>query len=289
MPRLRTLALFFPPALALAAVAACGGPTVHDLGASTAPPATQTATPTAAPTNTPAADSTCRDVTISDGKDGSGPTNTVVYISALGATSDASETLGASGATAGGPVTLCAAPANGNKSALTLLNDVVIAVSLPQSNCACAQLLADGTTGTLYGGPDPDPLDFTVTKDSAGTGAGGAATVVDGPGAVTAKGDLRIVFKARVAQLSGTCTPEACLTGLGGVAIQDLPFTTGTVVSEMTNTRQGGTVSVTVTGAPFPDWSDPAQKGSLAGGAAQIEDVSGLNQDVAEVQRVAEK
>src|SRR5579859_198852 len=162
-------------------------------GGTTATGGGGTPTPTPVPSGTPNPNAIgCRPYQVSQGVDGTGPTASYVSISALSG-SDASEFLGAGGLTADGPLNLCGGQLSAGKAPLTLQQDVTIAVSLPQSNCACTQYLSAGTTGTLYCAASTDALDFTETLNSNNDAQPVPPQVqTDGPGAVAHAGDARI-------------------------------------------------------------------------------------------------
>ena len=273
--------------LATLAATACAG------GGSSSDPAGGTPTPDSSPnpTSTPPANAVCRDFTIHGGTDGAGSDKSVYYVSPLGTGTDASEFLGAGGWNSAAPLPLCATPASGAKSSVTLQSDVTVAISLPQSNCFCRRYVASGTTGTFYTGADAGIVDFMVNVDSHGASAGSAATTTDGTATAQA-GDLRIVFQVKEAQINASasaCTATACDSAVSAAAVRGLEYTTGQATSKVTNPKQGGTVSLAVSGMRFgADFSDTTVKGALAGGAEQQEDNPDANGDVSTVERIAE-
>lgn len=239
----------------------------------------------------------CRDVTISSGKDGTGDGRSVFYTTAIGG--DLSEFLDAGGWVTRDPLRLCAGEPVANEAPVTLASDVTVAISLPQGNCLCRQYVAAGTSGSLYCGASSDLLDFRSSMDSNATSAGAAATMTEEAGTVIGEGALKVRFMARGLPLeSGSCTVEACETALSGQTPREIFYTSGKATSEVTDSRQGGTVGVNVTGTAFdatPDdgvadceeWTS-GTVGALAGGPAQEEDHPQLSGDVATVERIAE-
>jgi cysteine-rich repeat protein len=247
----------------------------------------------------------CRSVAVSTGEDGEDADDSVFLTTAFGQPmKDVSEFLGAGGWKASGPITLCASAINGGKAALTLRSDVTMAISLPLNNCLCRQFVSVGTTGTLYCGPSSDKIDFTASVDSAGAAAGTPAAILDGASAVTGEGHVRISFQSRAAQVDAgkdDCTPAACEAAFPAGFMWISEYTTGQAISEMTNTMQGGTISITASGHAFdsspsdgtPDceeWVSGGGVGALAGAALSEEDNEdvGSPKDVVTIERIAE-
>lgn len=230
----------------------------------------------------------CRNFVISSGADGDSST----YLSSVFPGQDLSEFIGATG-WADETVTLCAGVVGSDgKAALSLDEDAIEAISLPANNCLCRQLVASGSTGTLYCSASTDFLDFTSTQDSAGAGAATPEMMVEGPGTVTAEGHARITFSAKTTGIDASpasCTVPACETALSSVSTSDVFYTTGTATSEFTNTAAGGTKTVSVTGQPFgacADWTSQGE-GALAGAPEHDEDNPDAG-DVVTVERIAE-
>lgn len=272
--------------LSLTAACAGGGATGDDDGGSPAP------TPTLSENAIG-----CRDVTISSGKDGTGDGRSVFYTTAIGG--DLSEFLDAGGWVTQDPIRLCAGEPAANKAPVTLASDVTVAISLPQGNCLCRQYVAAGTTGSLYCGASTDLLDFRSAMDSNAASAGSAATMTEEAGTVIGEGALKIRFMARALPLENvSCTVDACETALSGQTPREVFYTSGKATSEVTESRQGGTVGVNVTGSAFDstpndgvadceEWTS-GTVGALAGGPAQEEDHPQLSADVATIERIAE-
>ncbi len=235
----------------------------------------------------------CRSVSISTGKDGAGAAASAFFTSAIGQNTDTSEFLDAEGWKVGGALVLCAGLPNGDKAEVTLQSDVTFAVSLPLGNCLCRDYLAAGSEGTLYCAAHADLLDVKRTVDSNGTAAGGSPTWVDGPGAVTGEGHLRMSFQSRAANIDAEpdqCTPQACASALHAESPGEIRYTTGRATSEITEARQGGTVSIVAEGRAFgtcTDWAAGGSAGSLAGAHGHEEDNSSTNKDVVTVERIA--
>ena len=284
---MKTSLSIFSLSLIVSLSAACGGGS----SSSTVDPSPTPTNGDVSPTPTPNPQLSCRDFHIHTGPDGNGANNSVYYASALGSGTDASEFLGAGGWNSNGPVTLCAAPPSGNKSAVTLSADVVVAISLPQSNCLCRRYLAAGSTGTFFAAASSDALDVTTSLDSHGSSAGSAPAMTDGSGTAGA-GDLRMKFQARDGEISASasaCTADACTTATSSGAARELWYTTGTAISQVTNPKQGGTVSISVSGSPFgTNFMDTSVRGTLAGAGEQSEDNAAANGDVATIERIAE-
>lgn len=270
--------------LALAACAPAAGSSGDD--ASSATP-----TPGGTPTPTPVPGTLgCRPFAISSGADGSGAAASAYYASALGSSTDVSEFLGAGGWNAPSSLSLCAGDPSTGKAPVTLAEDVTVAVSLPQSNCLCRRYVSASATGTLWCSASSDPLGVTVTLDSHGTSAGSPPAESDGAG-TAGIGDLVLSLQVKEADVSGTCTPDACATALASAPSRMTWYTTGTATSQVTNARQGGTVTISTGGKSFGDcggWTSAATKGSLAGAPEQSEDDPQAGNDVATVERIAE-
>lgn len=236
----------------------------------------------------------CRNMQISSGVDGNTADDSAYFTSFIAGT-DFSEFLGAGG-WAAETVTLCAGVVSSDgKAALTLEADATEAISLPADNCLCRQLLATGTTGTLYCAASSDTLDFTSTQDSMGAGAAGPETVVES-GAVPGEGHARITFSAKTTGIDANpaaCTLAACEAALSAVSASPVLYTTGTATSEFTNTVGGNdTETATATGHAFgacDAWTTPAGEGALAGAAEHDEDNPDAGpDDVVTVERIAE-
>lgn len=239
----------------------------------------------------------CRDVSISSGKDGTGDGKSVFYTTAIGG--DLSEFLDAGGWVTRDPLRLCAGEPVANKAPVTLASDVTVAISLPQGNCLCRQYVAAGTTGSLYCGANSDLLDFRSGMDSNANSAGAAKTFTEEAGTAIGEGALKIRFMSRAFNLeSGTCTIDACDAALAGQTPAEINYTSGKATAEVTDSRQGGTVGVNVTGNAFDstpndgtadceEWTS-GTVGSLAGAPAQEEDHPQLNADVATIERISE-
>lgn len=219
-----------------------------------------------------------------------------MYFTSFIAGTDFSEFLGAGG-WAAETVTLCAGVVSSDgKAALNLDADATEAISLPANNCLCRQLLSAGTTGTLYCQASADTLDFTSTQDSAGAGAAGPVTVVEGPGTVPGAGHARITFSAKTTGIDAnpaSCTIAACDAALASITAAPVKYTTGTATAEFTNTVGGNdTETAAATGSSFgscADWPTASGAGALAGAAEHDEDNPDAGpDDVVTVERIAE-
>lgn len=242
----------------------------------------------------------CRAIQVSSGVDGNTADDSAYYTSVIGGT-DFSEFLGAGGF-ADTTVTLCMGViGSGGKAALTLQEDAVEAISLPDDTCLCRQLLATGSTGTLYCAASAEPLDFTLSRDSMGAGAAGPETLVVS-GAVPGEGHIRMSFSAKATTLdvpASGCTVAACGAAFGGLTAFDTLYTTGTATAEFLNPAGGGaTRTASLTGKPFDDdpndgtadcedWESGAGLGALAGAPGHDEDNPSAG-DVVTVERIAE-
>jgi hypothetical protein len=247
----------------------------------------------------------CRAIMISTGQDGDGPTDSVYLTTAFGQPDvDISEFIDAQGWQVGGPLMLCAGPLRGVRADLTLQSDVTFAVSLPLDNCLCRQYLASGSSGTLYCGAMAGAFGFRSVVDSMGSGAAQPPVVMDDATAMPNEGDVRVRFKTRAANISASaaeCTPAACTTALASENIFDTDYTTGIAVSSMTNTRQGGDISIEAAGHAFDDdpndgtndcedWTTATPLGALSGapGSDEDNDAVGSPKDVVTIERIAE-
>lgn len=233
----------------------------------------------------------CRPVAISSGEDGEGNST---YLSSVFPGEDLSEFLVDEGGWAEETITLCAGViASDGTAVLTLQEDATEAVSLPQNNCLCRQLLAAGSTGTLYCAASANFLDFTSTQDSMDAGAAGPVAIVEGPGTVPGEGHARLTLSAKTTGIdanAAACTVATCAAALVGVTVADVLYTKGTATSEFTNTA-AGTKTVAATGRSFgacEDWASPSSAGALAGAPEHDEDNPSAG-DVVTIERIAEK
>jgi hypothetical protein len=247
----------------------------------------------------------CRNVSVRTGEDGDEVDNSVFYTTAFNSpTTDLSEFIDAKGWQIGGPLRLCAGAIAADKAALTLESDVTFAVSLPLDNCLCRTYLASGSTGTLYCGASAELIDFKLTIDSMGDAEAGPVMVVGGPSAVPGEGHVRMTFQSKATSISAAadvCTPAMCAGALGAEEPNPTDYSTATGVSEVTNARQGSTISITAVGKPFDDdpmdgtadcedWMNMNVKGALAGapGFDFDNDQVGNPKDVVTIERIAE-
>jgi hypothetical protein len=144
-------------------------------------------------------------------------------------------------------------PGPDGKADLVLLEPVILGAQLPAAvgeGRVCLRLEQDPNTigevdcdgGTNY--------DVSLTIDSGGTGAAGPPSLTVGSGtgdSGAGAGVLRVLLYGATTDNDATpCSAASYVTPPTRTAI-----TTAVATSEITNTRQGGTVTVSLTGKPY--------------------------------------